>query len=159
LQFALDSALRRGSTTVAQILTRLDELGSRGRPGTEALRRMVAEAHGEIAPHSPLERRFLALLADDGYPAPVRQFEVEIGWTRTIHIDFAYPHLRIGIETDGYEPHDSRAQWQLDRRRDAELGVRGWLILRFTHSDVTRRPEYVVAKLTEARALRTQAFS
>jgi very-short-patch-repair endonuclease len=115
---------------------------------------MVDEALRKPTPHSGLERTFLWILDTAGYPEPIRQFPVDIGWERPVHIDFAYPDLLIGIETDGYEPHAGRGQWERDRRRDAELVLRGWMILRFAHDDVVRRQDYVLMTLAEALRVR-----
>jgi hypothetical protein len=133
---------------------RLQDLNRQGRRGAGRLQRMVDEALRKPTPHSGLERTFLWLLDSAGYPEPARQFGVDIGWERPVHIDFAYPLLLIGIETDGYEPHASRGQWELDRRRDAALALLGWLILRFSYNDILRRREYVLATLAEALSIR-----
>lgn len=115
---------------------------------------MLDEALAKPNPHSGLERIFLWLLSSAGYPEPQRQFPVDIGWDRPIHIDFAYPDQLIGIETDGYDPHARRSQWALDRRRDAALGLLGWLILRFTRDDVVKRRDYVLATIARAFEMR-----
>ena len=159
LQYAVDSAITKRLTTPDRIALRLDELHRRGRPGAGRLQRLVQDALCKPAPHSGLERTFLRLLHVSGFREPTRQFAVDIGWERPIHIDFAYPDLLIGIETDGYEPHAARAQWELDRRRDAALALLGWLILRFTRDDVYRRDDYVVATLTEALRVRAAMVS
>jgi hypothetical protein len=150
LQHALDSALRKRLTTPDRILQRMDSIPRRGWKGIATLQTFVDEAILKPTPHSWLERKFLALLHLAGFSEPVRQFAVDIGWERPIHIDFAFPDFLIGIETDGYEPHASRKQWELDRRRDAALVLRGWLILRFSYDDIVNRPDYVLATLREA---------
>jgi hypothetical protein len=157
LQHVFDSAITRRLTTPDRVALRLQELNRRGRRGAGTLQGMVDEALRKPAPHSGLERTFLWLLSSAGYPEPARQFPVDIGWERPVHIDFAYPPMLIGIETDGYEPHASRSQWELDRRRDAALALLGWLILRFTRDDILLRQEYVLATLGEA--LRTRGAS
>ena len=154
LQHAFDSALHRRLTTPDRVALRLEDLNRRGRRGAGTLQRMVDEALCKPTPHSGLERTFLWLLDAAGYPEPARQFPVDIGWERPVHIDFAYPELLIGIETDGYEPHSSRGQWEQDRRRDAALALMGWLIIRFTRDDILRRQDYVLATLAEALRVR-----
>ena len=153
LQYVFDSAITRRLTTPDLVAQRLQEI-RRGRRGAGNLQRMVDEALRKPAPHSGLERTFLWLLESAGYPEPMRQFAVDIGWERPVHIDFAYPDLLIGIETDGYEPHASRGQWELDRRRDAALGLLGWLIIRFCREDVLRRQDYVLETLAQAMRMR-----
>jgi hypothetical protein len=154
LQHAFDSAIHLRLTHPDRVARRLDELNRRGRRGIGILQRMVDEALRNPAPHSGLERTFLWLLDAAGYPEPAHQFPVDIGWERPIPIDFAYPGLLIGIETDGFEPHAQRSQWELDRRRDAALALLGWLILRFTHNDILRRQDYVLETLAQAMKMR-----
>jgi hypothetical protein len=101
LQHALDSALHRGLTTIEQLSGRLETLNSRGRRGTAALRALLEEASPNPAPHSRLERRFIKLAEKAGIPRLQRQFEIDIGWDRPIHVDFASPPIKLAIETDG----------------------------------------------------------
>ena len=159
LHHAFDSAIRKRLTTPDRVLLRLDSLPRRGRRGIRQLLRMIDEALSKPIPHSWLERQFITLLRQSGFAEPIRRLAVEIGWERPIHIDFAYPDLLIGIETDGYEPHVSRAQWELDRRRDAALALLGWLILRFSRNDILNRPDYVLRTLRDALAMRRAIFS
>jgi hypothetical protein len=104
LQHAFDSAITRRLTTPDRVAMRLQDLNRQGRRGAGSLQRMVDEAWCKPTPHSGLERTFLWLLDSAGYPEPARQFGVDIGWERPIHIDFAYPDLLIGVETDGLAP-------------------------------------------------------
>jgi very-short-patch-repair endonuclease len=158
LQHALDSALRKQLTTTDLLQARIDALSQRGRRGIGTLQRFVREAMSSPTPDSWLERTFISLLRHAGFGQPIRQFTVDVGWRNPIHIDFAYPDLLIGIETDGYEPHSARPQWQEDRRRDAALALRGWLILRFSRDDIVNRPDYVLATLRAALHQRRAAL-
>jgi very-short-patch-repair endonuclease len=144
LQHALDSALHKRMTTVDEVARRLDALNSRGRRGAAALRAMLGEADANPAPQSILERRFITLAKRAGTPFLQRQFEIEVGWEEPIHVDFAFPAIKLAIETDGYGTHSLRSQWELDRRRDAALMALGWIVLRFSWGDIDTRPEYVV---------------
>ena len=51
-------------------------------------------------------------------------------------VDFCWPEQRLIVETDGYEHHGTRAAFERDRAKDAQLTVRGWRVLRFTAPQV-----------------------
>jgi hypothetical protein len=101
-----------------------------GHPGAQR----VVEAAGRVLPvttDSPLEDAFLALCDDYGVPRPLVQTTVE-GY----RVDFCWPEQRLIVETDGYEHHGTRAAFERDRAKDAQLTVRGWRVLRFTEPQV-----------------------
>jgi very-short-patch-repair endonuclease len=154
LQAAFDSALNKRLTSVEELDVRLESLHLRGRPGSRVLKELLREAAEHPRPDSPLERRFIRLATEACITNLVRQFEIDIGWDAPIHIDFAIPEAKVGIETDGYGTHAPRSQWQLDRRRDSSLAALGWVILRFTWADIDRRPNYVVSTIRRVLAQR-----
>jgi hypothetical protein len=48
-------------------------------------------------------------------------------------LDLAAPdHPRLVAETDGWQTHRTRAAFEADRRRDADLQADGWRVARFT---------------------------
>jgi len=55
---------------------------------------------------------------------------------RLYRIDFAIPEHKFGIELDGYEFHSNRDQFDKDRRRQRELELDGWRIVRFSGREV-----------------------
>lgn len=143
LEIALDSALRKGLTSIDYLARRFGEKRSRGRPGTAAIGRLLVE-RSRIARHldSPLETKFLRLLRRERLPSP--EAGVVVGHYR---LDFAYPAIRLGIELDGYAFHSGRDTWEYDRRRNNDLVALGWTILHFTWDDVTRTPHSVISVL------------
>lgn len=139
---ALDSALRKGLVTLDRLGRRLDEMGTKGRPGTAALRAFMAERVGAHHTESKLETKFLRLLRRNGLPLPVAQYQVQVG-TKRYRLDFAYPDRKIGIECDGAAHHLGRQALQRDLNRQNALVAAGWVVLRFTWEDLTRRSEWV----------------
>jgi very-short-patch-repair endonuclease/intein/homing endonuclease len=77
------------------------------------------------------------------YPV-VPQFEVKYG-SVTYPIDFALPHLKIGIEADGEAFHSSPKQITHDKERDQKLAQVGWTILRFTDTEIEKQVERVMS--------------
>jgi very-short-patch-repair endonuclease len=51
------------------------------------------------------------------------------------------------VELDGWAYHRDRRAFQHDRLKGNALLAAGWKLLRFTHDDVTRRPEQVAAHI------------
>jgi very-short-patch-repair endonuclease len=96
---------------------------------------------------SVLEQRLFRLLRRAGLPPPAAQHEVRAGDKIVARLDFAYPELRVGIETHGYRWHGGREQWQRDMRRENELKQLGWTVLVFGWEDVHREPERVIRQV------------
>lgn len=91
-------------------------------------------------------------------PRPRRQFPVLAGGRRYF-LDLAYPDIRLGIELDGAAHHSARADRERDLRRDAQLAVEGWHIVRITYRRLTSDPEAVRRELVQIIATRRALFS
>jgi very-short-patch-repair endonuclease len=73
-------------------------------------------------------------------------------------LDFAFPAERVDVECDGWEAHGrKRAQFEEDRRRDAALSAAGWVVLRLTWLQITRRPAWVATSIQRTLAVRAAA--
>lgn len=117
----------------------------RGRRGSGLLWRTVeARGTGYIAPESELEARGLALLATAGLPPPVRQLALPWRSSRPGRVDCGWPEVRVLIEWDSRKHHLIEAQFEHDRRRDADAVASGWAPLRFTWRMVHGDPCWVV---------------
>ncbi len=137
----------------------LERLGTKGRPGTAAVRRLLAASplvRGP-APDSRLELRFERLLVDAGLPRPVRQYPLQIGG-RTVRLDLAYPGARLDLEVDGQRYHVGEA-FQHDRERDRLVASIAWLPVRFTALDIDEQPARTVATVTALLAARTRSLA
>jgi very-short-patch-repair endonuclease len=138
---ALESALRKKLTTVAEIELWLPELGRRRTPGVARIQRVLAVRPKAAPPTgSILETLFVQLRRQvPGSTEPLRQVEIrnEDG-SFVAFVDFAWPHLGIFIELDG-EHH--RGQPVHDARREtAVVAATGWLVGRFTWTEIVRYP-------------------
>lgn len=115
-----------------------------GRSGTGVLGKVLdARALGSRPPDSLLEARMGSLLARHRLPTPVFQHEVRDGPRFVARVDFAYPDRLVAIEVDGLAAHASAEALQHDLARQNALVALGWRVLRFTWSDVVRRPASV----------------
>lgn len=72
-------------------------------------------------------------------------------------VDLADERLGIVVEADSFEFHSSPKALARDARRYKGLGVRGWLVLRFTWKQVMFEPDVVRTTLEAAVALRRRA--
>lgn len=143
---ALDRGLIDRLFTVAAVEWQLVEVARKGRRGVGPLRRVLdRRALGRNRPDGLLEPRFARLCLQYDLPSPV--FQHTIGRHR---VDFAYPDLMIAIEVDGYWAHGSFDAFQRDRERQNELVLAGWTVLRFTWTDLVKRPREVAQLVADA---------
>lgn len=64
-------------------------------------------------------------------------------------VDFLWREHRLAVETDGWETHRTRSAFEQDRRRDADLRARGYVVVRFTYWQVTNDPQHVAGVLVQ----------
>jgi very-short-patch-repair endonuclease len=64
-------------------------------------------------------------------------------------VDFLWAENRLIVEVDGYEYHRGRESFEADRARDAELAIRGFRVLRFTHRQVTEEPSRIARSVRQ----------
>ena len=140
VEAALEDALMRRLVSFELVRRTIERLGGPGRNGAGVLRRLVEERDPATAPtQSVLEDTLLRVLRRGGLPEPVPQYEVG-----GVRLDFAFPHLRLGVEADSRIWHGGRRDVQRNSDKANLLVARGWRVLHFTWGDVRRRPEYVV---------------
>lgn len=146
LEDALDDATRRELVTPKAMLSRLRATEANGRRGLASLERLVRERLGKPTSGSGLENRARRLFRDAGLPPPIAQHVIRApDGSFVARVDFAYPHVRLAIEIDGYERHSSRSRWESDRNRQNRLVAQGWYPLRITSRQVRHQPDDVVA--------------
>jgi very-short-patch-repair endonuclease len=125
-----------------------------GRHGVVVLRAAVAawDIDGR-PPDSVLELRMSALLAAHGLPSATFHARI-LGH----EVDFALEHARVVLECDGWDTHGrDRRQFERDRARDATLIAAGWVVLRFTWIQITRRPAWVASIIRRTVVTRRSA--
>lgn len=144
---ALEDALLRGLTTVAEVEGALARAGRRGAGAlVSALGRRAARA---ASTESVLEDRFVALLRRAGLPEPERQVPLAVaGRRQPLRLDFAYRRARLAIELDGQAAHASPADRERDARKSNLAALAGWTLLRYTWGDVAERGAAVAAEVS-----------
>jgi very-short-patch-repair endonuclease len=114
-----------------------------GRRGAATLRHLMQRLSDETVPtRSELERRFLEVVRDAGLPSPIVNVTV-CGY----EVDFHWPPHRLVVETDGRSVHDTPVAFERDRRRDLDLELAGWHVIRLTWRQVAESPNEVVSLL------------
>ncbi|MDH4307063.1 MAG: endonuclease domain-containing protein [Acidimicrobiia bacterium] len=154
---ALDTALRRGLTSLPEVLRVLQRVARRGRNGVGVIRPHLDE-HVMVATltDSYLESLFFRGLSNCGVALPEPQFPVRRSDGSIIcRLDFAYPAARLGVALDGMAFHSSRERFQLDRAQQNEAELAGWTTLRYTWWDVSGGMERTAAQIREALAQRS----
>jgi hypothetical protein len=140
----LDALVHTGAVAPAEV-----EAYAAGCRGWRGVRR-CAEALGHVdgAAESPMESRLRMLLVRDGLPRPVVNQPLHDAYGCFL----ARPDLRIDhvlVEYDG-SVHRQREQFDRDLRRQNRLVDAGFTVLRYTGTDVYRRPALVVAQVRRA---------
>jgi very-short-patch-repair endonuclease len=120
---------------------------SPGRHGVSAIRALLDEISGPALTRSEAEALLLELLraaelSPTGVNVRVGRHEVDLLWRPQ----------RLIVEVDGYAYHASRAAFERDRLRDAELQAAGYRVMRVTWRQITDRPEAVIARVAQALA-------
>jgi very-short-patch-repair endonuclease len=111
---------------------------------------LVADEGATAMTRSEAERRLLRLIRAAGLPLPNTNARLD-----PFEVDFLWPGHRLVVEVDGFAFHSSRAAFERDRARDAELTARGYRVIRVTWRQTAAEPYVAVARI--AQALGSQA--
>ena len=91
---------------------------------------------------SRAERLLLIIGQRGGVPIPQTNVKVE-GWL----VDAFWPHAKLIVEIDGTRAHKTPAQVRRDHQRDLELRAAGYIILRYTETQLEQYPEAILTEL------------
>lgn len=141
---AIDTALQLRAITLPDLRGAI-ELAPNV-PGNTEARQWIEDSRDE--PWSAFERDVHRLLREAGIDGFVTNFRVQLD-DRVAFLDIAFPHLRLNIELDGWQHHNSHRSFVEDRERDVMLTRRGWRVLRFAHASADTVVAAVQAMLTQ----------
>jgi very-short-patch-repair endonuclease len=119
------------------------------RAGTGVLRALLEKDGPPSLTRSEAEERLLHLIRSSGLPHPV--VNARLG---PFEVDLLWRPQRLVVEVDGFQYHSSRAAFERDRLRDAELQARGYGVMRVTWRQIVDEPEAVVVRLAQALSAR-----
>ncbi len=103
-----------------------------GRGGVEVFEDWLQRAAGRTrAQQSGLEVELAAALVAFGLPQPHRQYPLQLRGRLTIHLDLAYPEVKLAIEPGASWWHGGDERARSDHERDRLCGEQGWQVMRF----------------------------
>jgi very-short-patch-repair endonuclease len=143
-------ALQERHTTPTRMVTALHQMPAlRGRAQLAQLIELVAQGC-----HSELELfGYTKVFRHSSMPRFEAQYPIRLQ-RKTIYLDLVHEELRVAIELDGAEFHDTPAARERDRRRDVELAALGWVVLRFSARRLREDPAGVRREVLEVLAAR-----
>jgi very-short-patch-repair endonuclease len=147
LESVVSDAERRRLVSRAELQAAAERAGRR--PGAARARELLRLEHDPALTRSDTEQRFLKLVRAAGLPAP--DHNIPLG---SYQLDTVWRGAGVVVELDGWAAHGTRADFERDRARDAELQASGFAVLRFTWRQVRYQPELVLARLVRTLALR-----
>lgn len=133
----VDSALHQRLVTVGQVHAALPE---------GAMRATAALGLADPASRSPLETVARLALVRAGLEVRAGVVIPGVG-----EVDLLVGRCLV-VELDGYAYHSGRREFREDRRRDRELLLQGFVVLRFTADEVLRETAHLVAQVRAALA-------
>lgn len=158
----LDLAGSLGTRELEQVLARADRQGllDRGqlerllaryprRRGRSRLRTLLGAPVDLTFTRSEAEERFLSLVRKAGLHPPEMNVVV-----RGIEVDALWRQERLVVEIDGFAFHSSPEAFERDRQRDGTLAAAGLRVMRVTWRQLTREPEALLVRLSQALVTR-----
>ena len=149
LEIACEDARRRRLTSVPALQVYLTRYGGPGRRGVAPLRRLLRELDPVHPARSVLEVKARRLLVTHGLKGFTREFPLD-GNDRTYRFDFAWPHARLILETNGRRWHDDAADYEHDHDKWSVPGRYGYRLVFATWAKVSHAPDAFAAELRAA---------
>lgn len=141
LERAVEQAVRMNRLDFGALAEVRDR--SRGRRGIAALDALIA-AFDPLAPqaHPGIEREFLRLIREARLERP--RVNVQVG---PYVVDFLWEDHKLIVELDSLEHHRRPAVFESDRKRDIDLQLAGYTVLRLTHRRLRQEPAAVAREV------------
>jgi very-short-patch-repair endonuclease len=133
----------------------LDQHRCRGKNGVETMERWLDSVTGRARPaQSGLEQLLIECLLTVGLPEPHRQYPLGLPSGETIHLDIAWPQVRLAVEPGAARWHGGALQQRRDHARDRACSEMDWHVVRF---DETLRDDPMTAARQVQRIYRSRA--
>lgn len=149
---AIETAWAKGLLSGASLRTTFDQLASRGRNGTVAMREFL-ETHPVdwVPPASNLEARFAAIMSQAGLGTWRRQ--VDLGATAWVgRVDFLHDVHPLVVEVQSERYHTALVDRAADAARTAELEAAGFTVVEVWDSAVWHDRPHVLATVRQGLA-------
>ncbi len=129
---AAEDAWNLGLIEPAEATVYLERHRCRGKDGVLRLETWLDQSSGRSrATQSNLERRLIEALAAVGLPEPDRQYPLVLINGETIHLDIAWPDVRLAVEPGAAWYHSGSLAVRRDQARDRACVELGWRVVRF----------------------------
>jgi very-short-patch-repair endonuclease len=129
---AAEDAWHLGLITPHDAWDYLERHRCQGKDGVSTMERWLARSMPESRPtQSDLERIFLEALRRRSLPEPRTQYPLQILSGETIHLDIAWPDIRLAVEPGSSWWHGGDNGQRRDQDRDRACTEVGWMTLRF----------------------------
>jgi very-short-patch-repair endonuclease len=146
LSRAIDEAEVRGIAHRGELLAAVARAGP-GRRGSARLAQILRRAEAPSLTRSEAEERLLVLIGAAGLPCPEVNVRIQ-----GHEVDLLWRACRLVVEVDGYAFHSTRAAFERDRARDADLQAAGLRVLRVTWRQIVDEPYALVVRIGQAFA-------
>lgn len=156
---AAEDAWHLGLVTPEQADDFLYDNRRSGRSGVTRMERWLWHALERPRPsQSDLELDVAGLIERADLPAPVRQHPLVLPGGETIHLDLAWPDVRLAVEPGHSWWHGGDLRQRADQARDRACASVGWLVVRFDET-VGRDQDAAVAELRAIYRRRRQELA
>jgi hypothetical protein len=152
LERAWSNAIAMRLTTEAGVQGIFDELAQRGRPGTAAVRKLLAKRAVGWRADSGLEVRFLYEIEAAGLPLPECQVWLGDADNPIARVDYFWRPQRLVGEMDSDRFHGAPLDVEADAIRDEMLTAAGFGVIRFPEDEVRHRVHLSIRRLRSALA-------
>jgi very-short-patch-repair endonuclease len=113
----------------------LEQHRCRGKDGVMRLETWLDRTLGRSrATQSNLERRLIEALEAAGLPTPERQYPLTLANGEVIHLDIAWPEVKLAVEPGDAWFHSGSLAVRRDQARDRACVELGWRVVRFDES-------------------------
>lgn len=153
---ALLRAMREAHFRQLTDLVSLPELLDRypARPGSRAVRAVLASRAYTLRTRSDLEDDFIDFLVERGLPLPAETNAILEVEGERFEVDCLYRAERLVIEIDDHSTHGTPEAMEKDRRCDGLLSTQGWPVQRITDRRLTRHRDELERQLRAGLGLR-----
>ncbi len=126
-----EDAWHLGLTSPSEMAAYLERHRCRGKDGVSRVERWLERALVQQRPaQSGLERELIQALEHAGLPAATRQYPLVLRSGEKIHLDIAWPTIRLGVEPGASWWHGGDDGQRRDQTRDRACGELGWHVIR-----------------------------
>jgi hypothetical protein len=153
---AAEDAWHKGLVSPEDAWEYLELIRRSGRGGVKRLADWLEKATLRDRPaQSGLELDLLALIEAAGLPDPARQHPLRLPSGETIHLDIAWPRIRLAVEPGHSWWHGGDLGQRRDQARDRACSAVGWMVVRLDEQAAKDRAA-VIHELRAVHRARSQ---